>query len=338
MKNGMFDNIDYVKLYKFVENSENFEFGLSREEEDEYTVEELASANTVFHYQHDISIQTMKDNKFEFLGYIGYMCGKYKYDVREKEFLALKDTISELDKVKDISFDLEFAARTIEGTINIITDEKTVSEVLFLSDNIGDLEVLNNIFKFPEMEEFLDLVKSLRDEFRMSMKDLYKLALNNPDYFPFIGVENPWEFKGKESKLVKIDPVVEYDIPLNLEELLKNKETLVDIFRKHVTHSVSEVMIELLGFVTVYEAIGGDNVTANLNFTISSEFTDLVVKSTCDNNSYYRDVFHYMSFLDTAEVLKVLLEYDMFKKLPCFEELSNIIISLAKPPMAPVKE
>lgn len=164
MKNGMFDNIDYVKLYKFVENSKNFEFGLSREEEDAYTVEELASMNTIFHYQYDIPVQKMKDNRYEFLGYIGYLCGKYKYDKREKDFLALKDVISNLDKVKDISFDLEFVACTIEGMINIITDNKTVNEVLFLSDNIGDLEVLNNIFKFPEMEEFLDLIKSLRVE------------------------------------------------------------------------------------------------------------------------------------------------------------------------------
>ena len=341
MKKGMFDNIDYVKLYKFVESSENFEFGLSREEEDAYTVEELASMNTIFHYQYDIPVQEMKDNKFEFLGYIGYLCGKYKYDKREKDFLALKDAISNLDKVIDISFDLEFVARTIEGTNNVITDEKTLSDVLFLSDNIGVLVVLTNIFKFPEMEEFLDLIKFLRNEFHMSMKmkDLYKLALNNPDCFPFIGVENPWEFKGKESKLIKIDPVVEYDVQLDLKELSKNKETLVDIFRKHVTHSVSEVMIELLGVVSVYETIGRKgNVTAHLNFTISSDFTDFVVKSTCDNNSYYRDVFHYMSFLDTAEVLKVLIEYDMFKKLPCFEELSNIIIDIAKAPMTPVKE
>lgn len=338
MKKGMFDNIDYVKLYKFVGNSKNFEFGLSIKEEDVYTVEELASMNTVFHYQYDIPVQEMKDKKFEFLGYIGYLCGKYKYDKREKDFLALKDVISALDKVKDISFDLEFVARTIEGTINIIADDKTVSEVLFLSDNIGDLEVLNNIFEFPEMEEFLDLIKSLRNELYMSMKDLYKLALNNPDYFPFIGVEDPWEFKGKEGKLVKIDPVVEYDVQLDLKELSKNKETLVDIFRKHVTHSVSEVMIELLGIVSVYEAIGGDNVTIQLDFSISSDFTDFAVKSTCDNNSYYRDVFHYMGFLDAAEVLKVLIEYDMFKKLPCFEELANIIIDIAKPPTEAIRE
>ena len=339
MKKSMFDNIDYVKLYKFVGNSKNFEFGLSIKEEDVYTVEELASMNTVFHYQYDIPVQKMKDKKFEFLGYIGYLCGKYKYDKREKDFLVLKDVISNLDKVKDISFDLEFAARTIEGTINIITDDKTVSEVLFLSDNIGDLEVLNNIFKFPEMEEFLDLIKSLRNELHMSMTDLYKLALNNPEYFPFIGVEDPWEFKGKESKLVKIDPAVEYDVQLDLKELSKNKKDLVDIFRKHTTHSVSEVMIELLGIVSVYKTIGRKgNITAHLNFTISSDFTDFIVKSTCDDNSYYRDIFHYMGFLDAAEVLKVLIEYDMFKKLPCFEELANIIIDIAKPPTEAIRE